>query len=135
MVLAFYGVPAREEELSRLLGKTRAGTPVLNLDPLEDAGFGVVVESGEFKVEQLQQSLDQGVPVIAAVFTAALPYWEGDRPHAVVLVGYDENVVYLNDPQFPEAPQTVTWEEFLAAWEEFGRFGAIIRKRSGKERQ
>jgi ABC-type bacteriocin/lantibiotic exporter with double-glycine peptidase domain len=128
MVLAFYGVQASEEELSRLLGKTRTGTPVLNIELLEQVGSGVRVESGVFDVEQLKQFLDEGSPVIVAVMTAALPYWNADRPHTVVVVGYDEQAVHLNDPKYPAAPQTVRWDEFLAAWEGFEGFGAVVRK-------
>ena len=107
MVLAFYGVQASEEELSRLLGKTRIGAPVLNIELLEQAGLGVRVESGVFDVEQLKEFLDEGFPVIVAVMTAALSYWNVDRPHTAVVVGYDEQVVHLNDPKYPAAPQTV----------------------------
>ncbi|MBI4532150.1 MAG: C39 family peptidase [Candidatus Latescibacteria bacterium] len=83
---------------------------------------------GELERETLKRLLDQRLPVIVGVWTASLPYWHANRSHAVVVVGYDEQSVYLNDPKFPSAPQAVTWDEFLVAWEEFGRFGAIIRK-------
>jgi len=36
--------------------------------------------------------------------------------HDVVVVGFDENVVLVNDPAFPDAPKEVPQEEFLAAW-------------------
>jgi ABC-type bacteriocin/lantibiotic exporter with double-glycine peptidase domain len=127
MVLAFCGVQVSEAELSRLIRKTRAGTPVLNIELLAHVGFGVSVESGAFDAEQLKQFLDDGCPIIVAVMTGPLSYWKTDRRHSVVVVGYDDKSVYLNDPKFSDAPWRVSWEAFLAAWEEFGWFGAVIR--------
>lgn len=34
----------------------------------------------------------------------------------MVVVGFDEDVVLVNDPAFPDAPKEVPQEEFLAAW-------------------
>lgn len=56
-----------------------------------------------------------------------LPYWTYPTAHVAVVVGYDDQRVYLNDPAFPEAPQSVLWDGFLAAWEEYDRMAAIIR--------
>ncbi|MFQ6042032.1 MAG: C39 family peptidase, partial [Candidatus Poribacteria bacterium] len=117
-----------EGELSRLIGKTRAGTPVLNIELLGNAGFGVRVESESLNTEQLKHILDEGFPVIAAVRTEPLLYWKTDRPHTVVVIGYDEASVHLNDPKFPNAPQIVSWGEFLTAWNRLGRFTAVIRR-------
>lgn len=128
MVLSFLSIELSELVLSYILQSEDEGTSVLNLEFLQEANMGVTVEVDEMDANRLKQSLEEGVPVIVAVWTVALPYWTKNRPHAVVVVGYDENVVYLNDPTIREAPQTVTWENFLVAWEEFGRFGAVIRK-------
>lgn len=56
-----------------------------------------------------------------------LPYWEyRDTSHVVVIVGYDDRNVSLNDPAFADAPKSVLWDGFMAAWEEYDRQAAII---------
>ena len=128
MVLSFWGIDRSEPVLSRILQSEEEGTSVFNIEFLQEAGLGVTVWVGEMDVDALKQSLDQGTPVIVTVWTDALPYWTINRPHALVVVGYDEREVYLNDPKFPDAPKSVSWDSFLVAWEGFGRFGAIIGK-------
>ena len=128
MILAYIDVNRIEIELSAVLEIERRGTSVLNIELLQETGLDITVWTGEMDADELKQSLDQGVPAIAAVWTAALPYWTENRPHAVVIVGYDEKSVYLNDPKLREAPQSVSWKDFLGAWEEFGRFSAVIKK-------
>jgi ABC-type bacteriocin/lantibiotic exporter with double-glycine peptidase domain len=110
------------------MGKTRAGTSVLNIELLARAGFGMSVESGTFDAGPLKQLLDDGYPIIVAVMTGFLPYWTVNHRQSVVVVGYDDESVSLNDPKFAGVPQTVPWGEFLEAWDEFGRCGAVIRK-------
>ena len=78
--------------------------------------------------ETLKQHLDQGNPVIVVVLTGALPYREDDNPHTLVVVGYDEKFVYLNDAKLQVAPVSVPWENFLTAWEDFGNFAAVIER-------
>lgn len=56
-----------------------------------------------------------------------LDHWQGeDSSHVAVVVGYDDEYVYLNDPAFADAPQRVLWDGFLAAWEEYDRMAAIV---------
>lgn len=128
MALAYLGIERTEIELSAISELERRGTNVFNIELLQGSGIGVTVWVGEMDAGQLRQNLEEGIPVIAAVWTDVLPYWTANRPHAVVVVGYDEKSVYLNDPKFANAPQTVSWSDFLTAWEEFGRFGAVIRR-------
>ena len=53
---------------------------------------------------------------MALVRTGFLDYWTEDVYHAVVVVGMDASLVYLNDPWFDVAPQAVPRDTFLAAW-------------------
>ena len=48
--------------------------------------------------------------------TENLPYWPHNTLHAVVVVGIDDRSVYLNDPEFPEAPIAVPVGDFDLAW-------------------
>ncbi|MDA1190093.1 MAG: peptidase C39 family protein [Candidatus Poribacteria bacterium] len=130
MVLGFYGIDTEEVSLSRMLGKTPVGTEMLNIELLENADLGVRVETGILDAEAVRDYLNANVPVIVMLGTGALSYWQSDRPHAVVVVGFDDASIYVNDPKFSDAPKIVAWDEFLAAWDVFDRFGAVIHQDS-----
>ena len=49
--------------------------------------------------------------------------------HAVVVVGIDDEMVYLNDPAFANAPQVVSHGDLLLAWLEMEEYYAIIQQR------
>lgn len=43
--------------------------------------------------------------------------------------GLDDDTVWVNDPAFPAAPQTIPVGDFLLAWAEFdNRYAAITRR-------
>jgi len=128
MVLRYLGIERSELEIGTLIQSDQEGTSVMNIELLTEADWGVTVMTDELDFQGLKQYIDQGTPVIAAVWTGALPYWTRNRPHAVVVVGDDENEVYLNDPKFLNAPQCVAWADFSKAWEPFGWFATIIKK-------
>lgn len=69
-----------------------------------------------------------GRPVIAQVWPVMLPYWalESTGSHVLVVVGYDDDTVYVNDPAFPTAPHAISHISFLAAWAEYDETSAII---------
>jgi len=124
MVLAYLHVPVDYARLLQLLRVQAYGTAFSNLRYLEALGMSVLVQEGE--PEQLATYLGMGLPPLVAVNTDALPYWEEDTDHAVVIVGFDDTHIYLNDPAFDMAPQTVSRSEFMLAWlEQDCRCGVI----------
>ena len=53
-----------------------------------------------------------------------------DSPHAVVVVGIDNDAVYLLDPDYSErTPVTVTVGDFALAWSHFDQAYAVLAKR------
>jgi ABC-type bacteriocin/lantibiotic exporter with double-glycine peptidase domain len=115
MVLQYLYIPFTYDRLLNKLGTADAGTPFSRLELLKD--WRLTVMRGEGNLETLQMYLDVGLPIIVAIRTWAFPHWRGrDTEHAVVVVGIDQNNFYLNDPAIDEAPQTVTYRAFLAAW-------------------
>ena len=70
--------------------------------------------------------LNDGLPIIVRVWTAMLDYWPVTTSHVVVVVGYDNTFVFINDPAFAAAPQSVLWDAFLAAWAEYDETAVII---------
>lgn len=116
MVLTYLHIPTNYNRLIRLLGTTAEGTPFSNVTRLQS--FGLVVEVNKNgNIALLQKIISTGLPLIVAVQTWALPYWnQANHNHAVVIAGSDVNRIYLHDPAFEEAPQVVSNDEFLAAW-------------------
>jgi hypothetical protein len=133
MVLDYLGVPVNYARLRQLLGTTEAGTPFFHVDRLR--ARGLFVERGRGNLETLWAYLSSGLPVIVAVRTDGLPHWinrtdiadeEKATDHAVVVVGLDDDNVYVNDPDFAQAPQVIEINEFLLAWLEQDYAYAVI---------
>ena len=123
MVLDYLAVPVNYPRLRRLLGTSEAGTPFHHVDRLRAQGF--FVARGQGDIETLWSHLTTGLPVIVALRTDDLAYWimrsdirdeEKATDHAVVVVGLDEQAVYVDDPDFEQAPQMIELDEFLLAW-------------------
>ena len=124
MVLAYRQNPVEESRVSELFEADEIGTPAARILRLDQWGYQV--SYGSTTLEQLQEWLDHDIPPIAFVQTAFLDYWTTNTPHAVVVVGIDDNQVYLNDPAFDIAPQSTSLDGFLAAWIEMDEMAASI---------
>jgi len=125
MVLAYWGHQQSEAELAELLGAKSFGTPISNVIRLQAQGYRV--DFGSLTVAKLKAHLLANRPVIARVWTAMLDYWSEEiTSHGVVVVGFDETHVYLNDPALTQVPQPTSWDSFLAAWAEFDETTVVI---------
>lgn len=125
MVLEFHGHIASEAKLAQFLGTQSFGTSAPNLRRLERWGFVVTYES--VTLTTLQTHLEAGTPCLVFVQTGDLPYWNEQTSHALVAVGLDDENIYVNDPAFDQAPQTIPLDYFLLAWSEFDHRCAIIQ--------
>jgi predicted double-glycine peptidase len=115
MVLDYLGIEKDEAWLWRLLTAEHV-TPFSHLARLAPA-LGLVVEvHTEGVLEQVGPLLESGLPLIVAVDADSPSYWPYVRHHAVVVVGFDEHHVFVNDPAHPEAPLAVDRDTFLLAW-------------------
>ena len=127
MVLGYLGRPVRYARLMKLLDITPdLGAPASNVKRL--AKLNVSIEYGTGAMSNLTSYLSQGIPGIAFVHTVYLSYWPEAVRHAVVVVGVDERQVYLNDPFFDTAPQTISRLEFELAWDEMDNTYAVITR-------
>ena len=125
MVLDYIGHPVNYTDLLRLLKVGSLGTPAGHIVRLGQ--WSLAVEYGEGSLETLRSFVDSDHPVIALVRTRELPYWQGfDTYHSVVVVGYDEAQIYVNDPHFDDAPQSVAIDDFLLAWLEMSNRYAVL---------
>ena len=123
-VLSFWGDEQTEARLMPQLGTKRYGTPISNAERLRDKGYDVLV--GPLTRPELESYLTSGQPVITRVWTTMLDYWDAVTSHVVVVAGYDDAVVFLNDPAFATAPIPVLWDAFWAAWAEYDETAVVI---------
>jgi ABC-type bacteriocin/lantibiotic exporter with double-glycine peptidase domain len=132
MVLAHFNLKRSEQQVAKALGSTALGTNVMNIELLPKE-WGLEVQTGDISVEALKDWLDKEIPVITVIETPALPYRDPNqrRRHTLVVVGYDDESVYVNDALLASAPTPVPWKNFLTAWADFGNFAAVIQKQSG----
>ncbi len=126
MVLAYWGYTVSEAGVAKILGTKPFGTPISNIKQLRQIGYQVDLAS--LTLAQLKAYINNGHPVITQVWTTMLDYWgwETGSSHIVVVIGFDETFVYLNDPAFVEAPRRILWDGFLAAWAEFDEMAVLI---------
>lgn len=125
MVLAYLHVPISYDRLVRLLRVDAIGTPFRNLLHLQQLGLFIHIGAGS--VQSLREHLEEGLPTIVAVDTAQLPYWDEATDHAIVVVGMDEQQVYVNDPDSADAPQAISLADFELAWLEKDYLCAVVR--------
>jgi predicted double-glycine peptidase len=140
VVMAYYGIDVREDELMKELGCDRQGTPLRNMVSVAAKnGFQVVAEKG-VALDTVKQYVDQDHPVIVIVQAWAERYmafedWKDsyDNGHYVIVIGYNEKIVIFEDP----ASFRRTWlkeEEFLIRWhdmdprtqEKFDHFAMVL---------
>ena len=130
MVLEYLNIEFKYQQLLKLLKVKPYGTAGQNLKYLNALGLQVTYREGT--LEQIKNRLQNGAPCITLVRTADLPYWDYGTDHAVVVVGFDEKAVYVNDPAFANHPIPVPVIEFELAWLAFDyRYGVITPQVEG----
>lgn len=125
MVLSYQNRQMSERELAEILGTQSFGTPISHINHL--AALQCQVTYRSFSKAEMKSCLLQGIPVIVRVWTGMLTYWAEESFHVVVVVGFDDEWVYLNDPAFADAPQVALWDSFLAAWAEYDEAAIVIQ--------
>jgi len=122
MVLAYYGLEKTEEELAKLCN-TDSGLGT------SDEGIKRAAETLGFKVEiknnstfdDIRSWLDKKVPVIVNWFTRGrIDYPDSEVPdgHLSVVVGLDEEYIYLQDPEIGNL-RKITRDDFMKVWFDF----------------
>jgi ABC-type bacteriocin/lantibiotic exporter with double-glycine peptidase domain len=125
MALRHLGLSVDYDQLLRLLKVKSYGTAGYNLKNLTALGVQVVYTEGT--LNELKVHLADGFPCIVLVRTSQLTYWTYSTDHALLVVGFDEQAVYVNDPAFEQAPQRIPLDEFHLAWLEFDyRYGVLM---------
>ena len=123
-VLAYLNRPQPYEQMVVLLDTRWFGTPFRHLKRLEQ--FGLSVKIGELSLAEIESYLEAGSPVISYVHTADLSCWTQAADHVVVVIGIDDENVYVNDPSRAHAPQLIPRIEFELAQLRYDNLCAII---------
>jgi len=140
IVMAFYGIDMREDELIKELKTDRNGTMAKNMISVaEKKGFQVVAKSG-VSLKTVKKYVDENHPVIVILQAWAERYmtiedWKEDNEdgHYVIIIGFQGDIIVFEDP----ASFRRTWlteGEFLARWhamdpgtqEKFEHFAMVL---------
>lgn len=125
MLLDYLDVQIKYNRLLKLLKVKSFGTPGQNLKLLVVLGVQVTYREGA--MDELNQHIANGIPCITLVRTSGLSYWSYSTDHAVVVVGFDEQNIYVNDPAFPNYPIPIPVNQFELAWMGFDyRYGYFM---------
>lgn len=126
MVVSHYRQQCDYLQLAKTLRiRPDLGTPFSSVLFLEQLGYHIGYRE-EGTLEILHRLLTFGYPAIVAVDTGELSYWNVTTGHVVVVVGINDDRIYLNDPAVNESPLAVPVGDFLLAWQEMSFSYAVI---------
>ncbi len=116
MLLIYLGRSLDYARLQQLLNIQPYGAPAGNIRRLAQLSLNVTYSQTD--LNGLETMIQQGRPVVVFVRTSELPYWSYSTDHALVVVGYDDDYLYVNDPDRDgtEIPIAVTRGDFELAW-------------------
>jgi ABC-type bacteriocin/lantibiotic exporter with double-glycine peptidase domain len=127
MVLNYIGLQVPYKRLLKLLEiQSGLGAPSYNIRHLSLLGIRVSYERGT--LNELRSHLQANQPCIAFVKTGELPYWQRATDHALVVVGMDDEYIYVNDPEFPVGTIQVAIGDFDLAWLERDEMYAVLAR-------
>jgi ABC-type bacteriocin/lantibiotic exporter with double-glycine peptidase domain len=126
MVLAYLGDNRSEERFAKLMDAEWYGVPAGRITRLAKWGYRVSYEPTT--QEQLHRFLGQQIPPIIFLRTGALPQWNLDVSHAVVLVGITGDTCYYHDPAYENGPEAVEVNTFLLTWSEMDYYCATVQR-------
>lgn len=117
MLCTYLGIRVAYRQVVRALGIRRGlGTPFSQVQKLQTLGVSVTYQEYG-TLQEVYDLLCHGWPCIVGVQTNELPHWNNvNTQHALVVVGMDQDYVYLNDPEFPLAPIQTPLGDFDLAW-------------------
>jgi len=131
MMLNFLGNEIEEPALRNLLATTDDGTAVISMLVLDTLVPDLKVKIHQWSLAHLQKHLEtKRHPCIVTVETRHLPYWNGVSCfHAIVIHGFDDKHIFINDPFYKPREFRVTMGEFLLAWSEMQYIAITIERR------
>lgn len=131
MLLDFHGNRVEESALRDLLSTENSGTPVVNILKLNASLPNTKAEVHHWSLDDLLGYLKtRQCPCAVTVGTIHLPHWKRKSClQAVVIHGFDEKEIFLNDPYFDDHEFQVPIKAFLSAWAEMDNTVITIESR------
>lgn len=122
-VLAYYGTDVAVDELINQTNTTENGTLPDNLaQAARQKGFNAEIKEN-MTLQDLQQNINQGKPVIIDIqawrsSNTTTGNWTDDQSdgHYMVVIGIDNQNVYLEDPAILGSRGYIPLQEFLERW-------------------
>jgi len=134
MVLDYHGIiGVSEAELRRILKTKPKGTHLINFLFLKDEKrWNLDVELSQSTSAELFTTISTlQIPAIVFVDTAYFPHWDESAAHVVLVVGYDEENVIINDPVTDEKEISIPATKFFTAWAKNQYYMVVIKKKKG----
>ncbi len=131
-MLDYHGISGvSEAELRRILKTKPKGTHLINLLFLKDEKrWNLDVELSQSTPAELFTTISTvRVPVIVFVDTAYLPHWDETAAHVVLVVGYDEKNIIINDPIMDNKELHIPATMFFNAWGKNQYYMIVIKKK------
>jgi ABC-type bacteriocin/lantibiotic exporter with double-glycine peptidase domain len=128
MVLAYLGISRSQDSIGKTLGLNPPfGVRHSNIKKLASSKIKVTYQAGT--LEDIRHWLEQSVPVIIFVQAGDLPHWSGySFQHAVVVVGLEEQAIYVMDPALADGPTLVDEEAVMLAWHSMDYYYATLSR-------
>lgn len=118
MVLEFHSIVMREAELRAKFKTKSYGTHIVNLLNLNHESYGIQTKIDFWSIAELKEFLQKfQTPCITLIRTEFLKHWESKCSHAVVVVGFDDEHIIVNDPYFDEKEFRIPFDDFTNAWQ------------------
>lgn len=116
-ILENFGIEKSDSWLWSLLVSSQGEYTVFTYLKKLEGSLGIVVELHRYgTIADFEQYIELGLPIIVAVSADIPNDWPYYRDHAVVVIGFDDEAVYVNDPAQSETGLHVDNIDFLHAW-------------------
>ncbi|MDW7680863.1 MAG: cysteine peptidase family C39 domain-containing protein [bacterium] len=118
MMFEFFGIKVSESELRKKLKTKSFGTHVINIINITDEDYGIHTDIEFWSLTELKYYLKTFKrPCMVMLWTEHLTHWDIDCLHSVIVNGFDDNNVIINDPYFNQDEFHIPFEAFLKSWQ------------------
>lgn len=134
IMLEFFGIKMSESELRLKLKTKHFGTHVINIFSINDEPYGIYSAIEFWSLNQLKAYLETyKTPCIVTLWTEYLDHWDSECLHSVVVHGFDDKHIIINDPNFEQKEFYVPFEHFLNSWQINDGLVILFKRRDNKK--